>query len=207
MSELQRFIVDFNSLPDGYPTHSHHPQFWEALGRTVATFGFLEEMLCKAIFALTGTRSYSEDAIAEAYAEWILKLERSLSDPLGNLIDTYGKAIREHPDATVSNGDELTADLRAASKLRNVICHGSWKTPDIKGASKPFYINKQGERFDTTVDSAWLMTVQKHVLELICAVVNSVTHMGYQFPGSDSPGVPVWVGTGSSGSDELTPES
>ena len=34
------------------------PQFWEQLGRTVATYGFLEEVLGKAIFAFTATRNY-----------------------------------------------------------------------------------------------------------------------------------------------------
>ncbi len=32
------------SLPPSFPTHQHSPKFWEQLGRTVATFGCLEEV-------------------------------------------------------------------------------------------------------------------------------------------------------------------
>ena len=56
-TESKRFIVDLNKLPSLFPTHRHSPMFWEALGRTIATFGFLEEVLGKAIFAFTATHS------------------------------------------------------------------------------------------------------------------------------------------------------
>jgi hypothetical protein len=32
----------------------------------------------------------------------------------------------------------------------------------------------------------------RHVAELVCVVVSSVTHMGWQFPGSHGPGLPIW---------------
>jgi hypothetical protein len=192
MKNIDRYIIDQARLPTDYPTHTQSAVFWEALGRAVGTFGFLEEVLGKAIFALTATRPYSDADIASAYEEWLVKLERSLSDPLGNLIDTYGKAMRDHPEATISNRDDLLKDLRAASKIRNVLCHGSWRMPDSRGASIPFYVNKQSERFDTPIDKPWLEGTRSHVLELICAVINSVTHMGFQFPSSSGPGIPVW---------------
>jgi len=34
--------------------------------------------------------------------------------------------------------------------------------------------------------------VQRHVTELAMAVVNSVTVTGWQFPGSNGPGEPIW---------------
>lgn len=192
MTEINRYVIDQSCLPTGYPTHRQPAVFWEELGRTISTFGLLEEVLCKAIFALTATRQYSDAELDSVYDEWVLRLERSLSDPLGNLIDSYGKAVREHPEATISNRDDLVKDLRAASRLRNVLCHGSWRAPDASGASVPFYVNKQSERFDTPIDKAWLEVTRRHAVELICAVINSVTHMGFQFPGSSGPGVPVW---------------
>lgn len=192
MTNTNRYIIDQSRLPADYPTHTQPADFWEALGRSVATFGLLEEVLCRAIFALTATKPYSDAEIASAYEEWVTKLERSLSDPLGNLIDTYGKAMREHPKATISNRDGLLKDMRAASRIRNVLCHGSWRAPDPQGASIPFYVNKQNERFATPIDKPWFEVTRQHVLELICAVINSVTHMGFQFPGSCGPGMPVW---------------
>ncbi len=94
-----RYCIDQDCLPDRFPTHRHESTFWESLGRAVATFGFLEEILGKAIFSFTATRSYEQAEIHQAYAEWLPKLERALIDPLGNLIDAYGKAVRDNPDA------------------------------------------------------------------------------------------------------------
>jgi hypothetical protein len=188
----KRFIVDQGGLPELYPTHLHEAKFWEALGRTVATFGFLEETLGKAIFSFTATKPYREDEIQKAYAEWLPKLEHALTDQLGSLINSYGKAVREHPSATVSNLDELLDDLRDASKIRNVLCHGSWRSPDAAGVSIPFFVNCQKEVFDTAVDIDFLNRVQRHAVGLVCAVVDSVSHMGWQFPGCSSPGRAIW---------------
>src|ERR1039457_5382485 len=113
------YIVNQGALPEKYPTDKHEAVFWESLGRAVATFGFLEETLAKAIFSLTATRPYDEHEIQQAYTEWLPKLERTLTDPLGNLIDTYGKSVRDSPMATINEIDELLNDLREASKIRN----------------------------------------------------------------------------------------
>ena len=59
-------IIDREKLPADYPTHAHSAQFWEEMGRTVAVFGFLEEMLGKAIFALTGMKEFDPEADPEA---------------------------------------------------------------------------------------------------------------------------------------------
>jgi hypothetical protein len=96
MLEPKRSVVAFDRLPPSFPTQAHAPAFWEALGRAVATFGFLEETLGRAIFAYTGMREIPEEQINAAYEKWTLTLQHALSDALGNLIDTYGKAVREH---------------------------------------------------------------------------------------------------------------
>jgi len=188
----KRYIIDEINLPDNFPTHKHDAKFWESLGRAVATFGFLEEVLSKAIFVFTGTRQYSEDEVDQAYAEWLPKLERAIVDPLGNLIDAFGKSVRENPSATIENLEDLVGDLRKASKIRNVLCHGSWRLPDSGGSSVPFFINRQMEIFETAIDISWLNQVQQHVVSLACSVINSVTHMGWQFPGSNGPGKIIW---------------
>lgn len=185
-------LVDEDALPSNFPTHVHESHFWECLGRTVATFGFLEEVLAKSIFAFTATRKYSESEIEEVYSKWIPTLEKSLSDQLGGLIDTYGKAVRNHPEATIENLDDLLFDLRAVSKMRNVLCHGSWRTPDENGASVPFFVTRQQEVFETPIDVHFLNQVLKHAAELICAVINTVTHMGWQFPSTNGPGKVIW---------------
>ena len=187
----QGSIINMDALPDKFPTHRHTSSFWESLGRAVATFGFLEEVLGKAIFAFTATHPYDENEVQQAYEEWVPKLERALTDPLGNLIDAYGKAVREHPGATVSNLEELLTNLRKASAIRNVLCHASWQLPNVSDGSVPFFVSRRLEVVDSAMDCQSLDQVQRHVAELACSVINTVTAMGWQFPGSAGPGEPI----------------
>jgi hypothetical protein len=187
----KRFAVDHRNLPTLYPTHKHTAEFWEALGRTVATSGFLEEVLGKAVFSFTATRRIPEDKAEEEFAKWLPTLEKALSDPLGGLIDTYGKAVRDNSSATITNLDDLLRDLREASVVRNVLCHGSWRVPDHRRRSIPLFVDRKKGVFQSPIDIAFLQQVQRHAVELACAVINTVTHMGWQFPGSHGPGSPI----------------
>lgn len=186
-------IVNFDNLPQQYPTHQHSDLFWANLGRAVATFGFLEEVLGKAIFALSATRPYTQDEIDTAYENWLPKLKKAVSDPLHKLIDEYEKAAKEHSQPLLENFADLITDLNNAKKLRNMICHSSWRLPDQSGRSVPFFITPQGERFDQAIDTAYLEQLQRHVAELSCSVVTSITCNGWQFPGSNGPGKPIIV--------------
>ena len=173
---------------------SHSPtsrKILGSLGRAVGTFGFLEEALGKAIFALSATKPYDPAEIEVAYEKWPRRLEKALTDPLGGLIGEYEKVVREDPDATNEDLDFLVCRLREASRIRNVLCHGSWQAPNYEGASRPLFVDKKLNVFDAAVDCAFLDQVQRHVAELSCAVVNSVTRMGRQFPGSSGPGRPI----------------
>jgi len=190
--KLVRSTVDLDGLPAKFPTHKNEGAFWESLGRAVATFGFMEDILAKAIFTFTATRPYDEAEIQQAYAEWLPKLERALIDPLGNLIDAYGKAVRDNPEATIDNLDDLLSDLRKASAMRNILCHASWGPPNASGASLPFFVNRQKMVVDSVMDRQFIDQVQRHTAELACAVINTVTHMGWQFPGSVGPGKTIW---------------
>jgi hypothetical protein len=149
-------------------------------------------VLGKAIFAFTATTQYQESDIDAAYARWLPTLEKALIDPLGNLIETYGKSVRNNSAATIETLDELLRELRAASVIRNVLCHGSWETPGADGRSLPLFVNRQKMVWDTPIDIAFLNQTQKSVAELGCAVVSTVTHMGWQFPGSHGPGKPIF---------------
>ncbi len=139
-------IVDPDSLPAQFPTHRHQGRFWESLGRAVGTFGFLEEVLGKAIFALSATKPYYPAEMDAAYEKWSRGLERALTDPLGNLIGEYEKAICEHPDATADDLDYLICRLREASRIRNVLCHGSWRAPELSRSVRSVVCRQEGER-------------------------------------------------------------
>ena len=181
-------IIDIEKLPEYFPTMHIDSLFWESLGRTVATFGYLEEVLGKAIFALTATQKYdSEQDLHNAYADWLKILEKALSDQLGRLIGSYETAMQAQSVEIVGFVD-LIENLKLAARIRNVLCHGSWKTPDDKGQSVPFFVNNKTETFVTPIDIGYLATTQRATAELACEVINSVTSMGWQFPGSNGPG-------------------
>ncbi|WP_045407186.1 hypothetical protein [Vibrio jasicida] len=186
------YNIKVEDLPEQFPTHNHSPLFWESLGRTIATYGFLEETLLKAIFALSVTKETPENEELElAYEKWVELIDRSLSDQLGNLIDSFGKQARIHQIAT-SDIVLLVHDLHEASKLRNVLCHGSWGNPNSDGYSLPFFFNRNKEKHNTPIDVDYLNQVHQHVIGLICSVMNTVTQKGFQFPGTNGPGKVVW---------------
>jgi hypothetical protein len=189
--EVKRSVIDRPKLPPLFPTHRHSSRFWEKLGRTIATFGFLEEVLGKAIFAFTATRNYDPSEIDAAYQAWLPQLERALTDQLWNLAESYGAAARNNPATTIQNIPELIEDIKKATIIRNVLCHGSWRAPNVGGASVPLYVNRQKQVFDTAIDVAYLEQVQAHVVDLACSVIDSVTHMGWKFPGGAGPGKPI----------------
>lgn len=188
-SEIERFYTDCAQLPANYPTHKHSAEFWEALGRAVATFGLLEWVLGRAIFALTATRKIPADQFEVQYAKWLPTLEKALTDSLGGLIREYERAVRANDEANIP--DDLLKHLREAATLRNAICHGAWQSPDDKGRSVPLYMDKKRNCFATPIDVAFLAQLRQAVVELSCDVINSVTQMGYQFPGSEGPGKPI----------------
>ncbi len=175
--------VDRTALPALFPTHTHSPLFWEQLGRTVATFGFLEEVLGKAIFAFTGTRIYSADEMEDAVKAWGPKLERALKDQLNSLADSYGTAVKENQNAKFENVDELI--IKDAAHVRNILCHASWRPPDAEGRSLPFFVNRRNEEVETKMDIQYLRRIQDHAADLACTVIDTVTQMGWKFPGSE----------------------
>jgi len=192
MDRVKRTSVDRHSLPVLFPTHTHPPLFWEQLGRTIATFGFLEEVLGKAIFAFTGTRKYDAHEIETSYEAWLPKLERALTDPLCNLADSYGKAVRENQDSIIANVSELVESIKMAAAIRNVLCHRSWRVPDNEGMSLKFFVNRHMKTFETRIDVPFLRQVQDEARSLACDVIDTVTLMGWQFPGGGGPGETVW---------------
>lgn len=190
--QQRSYFIDRAKLPPDYPTHAHAPHFWEELGRTVAAFGFLEEMLSKAIFALTGMKEFDPDGDPDAFAEWITTLEKTITGQLGALIGTYGKALADNNLTKDNDYTGLITGLSMAKDIRNVLCHCSWGIPDDQGQTVPRFVNRKLQVFETPVDTQFLQTTRKAVMGMTCDVLDSVTSLGVQFPGSESPGQQLW---------------
>jgi hypothetical protein len=104
-------LVDHDALPASFPTHRQSDAFWAALGRAVASFGFLEWSLRRAIFALSGDRPAPEDEteIRGALADWNERLTQVSTSTLGGLTKAFEEAAREHDRADATYVAELAA--------------------------------------------------------------------------------------------------
>ena len=192
---IVREIIDRERLPKMFPTHRHDPEFWEYLGRAIASFGFLEDTLKKAYLVFSGTTPIAPEEAEEAVEKWGIKVEKVMTMQLWNLAKEFEDAATANPSRSTENVGELVADIKKATELRNILCHGTWMLPDNEGKSLPRFSKKDRAtgkivQFSDNIGIEYLSQVQAHVTDLICSVVDTITHMGYQFPGGAGPGKP-----------------
>lgn len=188
----QAYVVQVDALPEHYPTHGWDAEFWEALGRCVATFGFLEHTLARAYFAFSVMREISDEGIDEELSKWFDNLKKSARETLNPLIDRYENSVKSYPNHKVDYIDLLVKDLKETVEWRNILCHSSWGYPDEEGKGVPFFVNRKDLKFGTPVDLNMLQQIQSSTTNTIVNVINSVTLMGWQFPGTHGPGRPLF---------------
>jgi hypothetical protein len=131
--------------------------------------------------------------VSAVLAKWPELLTHALTDTLSPLAEVYGKAVRGHQESKFANVNELVDDIRKVAAIRNVLCHGSWPPPNTLGKSIPHFFDKKARKFDTPVDIELLQQVQATLQNQICSVIDSVTAMGYQFPGGAGSGTEIWA--------------
>lgn len=179
--------IDPNTIPEKYPTHLHSTEFWEALGRAVATFGHLEEVLARAIFALTGTKELRREPTESDFEDWLKQLKNAMREDIGALIKRFKNVIECDNRFNIIDYEELFQKIGDAVALRNVICHGSWRAPNAYGASVPLFVDRNLRVFETPIDLNYLLKSQIAVAELSIAIRNIVTTKGIVFPGASEP--------------------
>lgn len=190
---MTSLMIDQDRLPLAWPTHRQSEAFWSALGRAVASFGFLEWTLRRAIFALTGDypAPTDESELQQAMKEWSDRLTKVTTSTLVTLAKAFEVAAQEHGRADVAYVSKLVSDIKEAADVRNAICHASWN-PITADSSQPLYIAavvngvKEPSVFETSVDVAWLDQVQRHAAALACSTMDVVTTLGLSFPGTSA---------------------
>ena len=182
-------VVDISALPEYWPTQIMPAEFWEELGRTVATFGLLEEMIKKTCFVLSATRKY-ESVTTEMYERWTHGLEKMVKDPLGSLIDRFEKELK----ADESHDLNLIHNLRDLKEHRDILCHGSWRPGSDGKQLRPLFVNRKSEICDSEYSVDDLREIRRQVVEVLCLCMNTGTSKGIQLPWSNDPGVPIWQG-------------
>ncbi|MDO5631488.1 MAG: hypothetical protein Q4G22_06590 [Paracoccus sp. (in: a-proteobacteria)] len=112
----------------------------QAIGHTVSAFGFLEESLKRAIYSLT-LKGLGDSASDAALQAWIERMEDLADDSMGTLIDAFASASR---NSEAEGRKPLIAELREIRKMRNLICHASWRPTHAPGLWQPTFINTKG---------------------------------------------------------------
>lgn len=186
-------VVDRARLPDNWPTNAGSPAFWEELGRTVAAFTHLEDMLARAFFGLTGSRPYAnmEEASA-AFPQWEEELEETLTDSLRALTAKLGKAFKDDERVPDEVADAFLARLNELRVWRNALCHGAWQgfAPDGSTSLRHFRKAPGGPELlenRLTVDD--ICSIRAETVALTVDVVDIVSALGVRFPGSALPGI------------------
>ena len=57
MKKIKLLVTEERS--DKFPTHLHSSEFWESLGRVVASFGYLEKNPCGKLYSLSQGKDQS----------------------------------------------------------------------------------------------------------------------------------------------------
>lgn len=181
--------MDRNKLPAEWPTHRGTPAFWEELGRAVAAFGFLEDTLARACFALTAIREYASIVEAEAaFPKWRMKLERSLTDTLTSLTSRLREAFENDDRVPADVGSDIVRRLRDLAVWRNVHCHGAWVRFDADGSARLRYFRRTGDgpealdRF--SLSSQDIASVRAATVDITICLVDAVACTGVPFPGT-----------------------
>ena len=113
--------------PPNWPTHKGSEALWEELGRTVATFGMLEDTLARAQFAVTGQQQQVEGVELERQMQtWASELIKGLIEPLKPLGGKLAAAWKA-ADGELTDGHRAIAnEIRVLADERNRLCHGAW---------------------------------------------------------------------------------
>ena len=182
------------STPDNWPTHEAEPAFWEELGRAVATFSFLEDIIPRFLLAFEGSkdgREYTEEDVAS----WVYSLKRSLSDPLGPLIPKIQQAFEGDGRVPAEAGVEIVGRLKEIKRCRNALCHGAWTDFDESGGVqlRHFVRNEEGETVlrSEQLSKEDIAAVRYETASLIRRLAEVAVSIGVQLPGSGLPGVGV----------------
>ena len=190
---MAEFTIDKAKLPKDWPTHNGSTEFWKELGRTVATFGFLENFMRRALFATVWSRRCNFSSVEEAKAkvrETEEKSRRSLTASFHRLIEELAQELQGDPRFPQEESAEIVRQLKDIKLYRNVICHAAWVNFDSNCSAHPVYCQRAGnevEAFDgpmSVKEMADIRDVAADIASWLALVERTVR---YQFPSMPDP--------------------
>ena len=121
--------INRDNLPADWPVDQGEPVFWQELGRTVATFGYLEDVLASTCYALLATpenATSARDEGDEAVSRWFNRMTRSQTDSMHGLTRELDRVLREDQRVPHAVREDLVTRLNKLRPWRNALCHGAW---------------------------------------------------------------------------------
>ena len=128
------------------------------IGWTIASFGHLEDMLKRVIFALD--RHRLPGAIRESeYRGWLKRMDHVAADSMGTLIERLDQTLAREGLAD----PDLIGQLDEVKTWRNLLCHAAWQPGDE--GWEPRFANTKGEVFKGTLDAADVEAIREMTLD------------------------------------------
>ena len=176
--------MSMSRAPDRLPD-----DFAAQIGHAVSGFGFLEEALKRAIFAMSrsGLGNSPDD---RALAKWLERMEDVADDSLGTLIEQF---IKQMGPAASHETATLETDLRNIRRSRNLLCHASWRPTGKPGQWHPSFLNTKGATFAEDLSAGDIAAIHADTLAVAAKVVAIMRATGIEgaWVGFDAAAAPV----------------
>lgn len=189
-NRVMTVIEELKANLEDMPVHEPSSLFWEEIGRTVATFGMLEDLLPRALYKITGHQAVDADGDAEQQVkEWCAALIRNMSDTLGGLANTLETAWKDRDGQLHPENADIVKEIQALASVRNQVCHTVYQdfmTPDVAratGGRSHLDGDKAAREHDAMTA---LQNVRLRVVAAIAALRTEVrVRYGSGFPGAN----------------------
>ena len=121
-------IGELKTRVEETPIQDPSSPLWEQIGRTVATFGMLEDLLPRALYIITGHRRIDHEGDNKLQVSaWCAKLIKSMSDTLGGLAHSLEAAWYERDGELLPQSAEVVRELQELTTIRNRVCHAAYQ--------------------------------------------------------------------------------
>ena len=161
--------------PPNWPTHKGSEALWEELGRTIATFGMLEDTLARACFHVTGQQQPVEGVDPkEQLNAWAAELVSNLPETLKPLADRMKAAWKALDGELTERRAAMAHEIKMLADERNRLCHGAWIAFDEQDRGTVRYFPRNfdvGEIFLETRSVEDLAEVRRRVTALINEII------------------------------------
>ncbi len=185
--------IDRGVLPPDWPVNQGPAVFWQELGKTVATFGYLEHILASTCYALlaTGERAVTllEANDHAAMRRWTKRLLRSQTDSMRPLTRELDRVLTETGLVPRAVREDLVARLDELRPWRNALCHGAWLSVAEDGSARLEHLYRDDEdlpvAFERNVGVKDLSDVRARTVDITIRIAEAAsvagpayTHMG-----------------------------